>query len=100
MRAAEGDIMSDTTRATRLESGGFLLFLAAISLALLAVVLPFFQPLLWAVLAAILFQPLYRWFLTRRKGRETQAALHEVSPAEELNYSNKLNGGNVGSKCS
>ena len=75
MRAAEGTIMSEITRATRLESGGFLLFLAAISLALLAVVLPFFQPLLWAVLAAILFQPLYRWFLTRRKGRETQAAL-------------------------
>ena len=60
---------------TRFEQGGFLLFLAAVSLALLAVVLPFFQPLLWAVLAAIMFQPLYRWFLVRRKGRETQAAL-------------------------
>ena len=68
-------MMSDTTRATRLESAGFLLFLAAISLALLAVVLPFFQPLLWAALAAVMFQPLYRWFLARRKGRETQAAL-------------------------
>ncbi len=38
---------------------------------------------------------LYQW-----DNGETQAALHEVSPAEELNYSNKLNGGNVGSKCS
>ncbi|MBX7458562.1 AI-2E family transporter [Qipengyuania sp. 1NDH17] len=60
---------------TRFEQGGFLLFLAAVSLALLAVVLPFFQPLLWAVLAAIMFQPLYRWLLIRRKGKETQAAL-------------------------
>lgn len=60
---------------TRFEQGGFLLFLALVSLALLAVVMPFFQPLLWAVLAAIMFQPLYRWFLLRRKGRETQAAL-------------------------
>ncbi len=60
---------------TRLEQGGFLLFLALVSLALLAIVMPFFQPLLWAVLAAIMFQPLYRWFLARRNGRETQAAL-------------------------
>ena len=60
---------------TRFEQGGFLLFLALVTLALLAVMLPFFQPLLWAVLAAIMFQPLYRWFLVRRKGKETQSAL-------------------------
>ena len=60
---------------TRFEQGGFLLFLALVSLALLAVMMPFFQPLLWAVLAAIMFQPLYRWILIRRSGHETQAAL-------------------------
>ena len=63
------------THPTRFEQGGFLLFLALVSGALLIVILPFSQPLLWAVLAAVLFQPLYRWFLARRGGRETQSAL-------------------------
>ncbi len=58
-----------------IERGGFLLFLGLVSLALLAVVLPFLTPLLWATLAAIMFQPLYRWFLVRRPEKETQAAL-------------------------
>ncbi|MBX7481868.1 AI-2E family transporter [Qipengyuania sp. 6D47A] len=61
--------------ARPVERGGFLLFLALVSLALLAVVLPFFTPLLWATLGAILFQPLYRWFLARRPGKESQSAL-------------------------
>ena len=38
-------------------------------------VLPFLTPMLWAALAAIMFQPLYRWFLVRRPKKETQAAL-------------------------
>ncbi|MDG5747844.1 AI-2E family transporter [Qipengyuania sp. XHP0207] len=58
-----------------LERGGFLLFLVLVSLALLVVVLPFAQPLLWAALAAIMFQPLFRWFLSRAPGRDNQAAL-------------------------
>ena len=57
------------------ENGGFLLLLALVSAALLFVVWPFAGPLLWASLAAIMFQPLYRWFLTRRPGRENQAAV-------------------------
>ena len=57
-----------------LEHGGFLLFLALISLAALLVVLPFWGPLLWATLAAIMFQPLHRWFLARRLGKDSQAA--------------------------
>ena len=43
-----------------LEQGGFLLFLALVSAALIAIVLPFARSLLWAALAAIMFQPLYR----------------------------------------
>ena len=58
-----------------LERGGFLLFLALVTLALLVVVLPFAQPLLWATLAAIMFQPLFRWFLARLPERDNQAAL-------------------------
>ena len=59
----------------RVERGGFLLFLALVSLALLVVVLPFAKPLLWAALAGIMFQPLYRWFLVRRPRSPSQAAL-------------------------
>ena len=65
----------DEGKASALEERGFLLFLALVSVALLAIILPFFQPLLWAVLAAIVFQPLFRRFLQWRNGRETQAAL-------------------------
>jgi predicted PurR-regulated permease PerM len=39
------------------------------------VVLPFARPLLWAAMGAIVFQPLYRWFLLRRPGKESQSAL-------------------------
>lgn len=57
------------------EQGGFLLFLALVSLALLVVVLPFAKPLLWAALGAIMFQPLFRWFLAKRPEKRSQAAL-------------------------
>ncbi|MBX7541709.1 AI-2E family transporter [Qipengyuania sphaerica] len=60
---------------TRIEQGGFLLFLALVTIAALVVVLPFLNPLLWASLAAIMFQPLFRWFEDRRRGKPTQAAL-------------------------
>ncbi len=63
----------DRTRA--IERGGFLLFLALLSVAMLAVVWPFVAPLMWATLAAIMFQPLYLRMLAWRKGHENQAAL-------------------------
>ena len=53
---------------------GFLLFLALITLALIYVAWPFASALLWAVLAAIMFQPLYQWMLARLGGRENRAA--------------------------
>lgn len=61
--------------AEKVERGGFLLFLALITIALVIVVAPFLQPLIWAGLAAIMFQPMYRWFLQRMPGRENLAAL-------------------------
>lgn len=60
---------------TRIEQGGFLLFLALVTIAALVVVLPFLNPLMWAALAAIMFQPLFRWFERRLPGKDTQAAL-------------------------
>ncbi|WP_324828637.1 AI-2E family transporter [Qipengyuania zhejiangensis] len=58
-----------------MEQGGFLLFLGLVTLALIVVIMPFLQPLLWAMLAAIMFQPLFRRFHERSGGRENQAAI-------------------------
>jgi len=58
----------------RLESGGLILFLMLITVALLVVVSSFIGALLWAGLAAILFQSLFRWLLARWPGRRNLAA--------------------------
>ena len=58
-----------------LEQGGFLVFLALVTFAFLVVILPFLQPVLWAVLAAIMFKPLFARFLPRQLGHEGRAAL-------------------------
>ena len=66
--------MDGSTRE-KLESGGYLVFLALVTLAFLAVVWPFVMPILWAVLAAIMFQPLYRWFHDRMGGQNRAAIM-------------------------
>lgn len=55
--------------------GGFYLFLAAITFAMAYVVWPFAAPLLWAALAAILFQPLYQWIYTRSNDSPNKSAI-------------------------
>jgi predicted PurR-regulated permease PerM len=57
-----------STKSGSINQGGFLLFLAAITLATTYVVWPFAAPLMWGTLAAIMFQPLYQWLLARIKG--------------------------------
>lgn len=52
----------------RTERSGFVLFLALVSLALAYVAWPFASAILWALLAAIMFQPLYRWMAARLGG--------------------------------
>jgi predicted PurR-regulated permease PerM len=52
---------------------GFLLFLMLITLAFGYVAWPFASALLWAVLAAIMFQPLYQWMLGRMGGANRAA---------------------------
>lgn len=59
--------------AKPLEQGGFLVFLAVVSLVLLYIVWPFVAPLLWATLAAIMFQPLFQWFRKRMGGNNRAA---------------------------
>ena len=53
-------------RTEELQQTSFLIILAVVSLLMAVIVYPFAQPLLWAALAAIMFQPLNRWFLRQR----------------------------------
>ncbi len=62
-------------RTDELQHASFLLILAVVSVMMAVIVLPFAQPLLWAALAAIMFQPLYRWMLRGTRGRRNPAAI-------------------------
>ncbi len=66
---------SHTTPNDDLHQASFLLLLAVVSLLMAVIIYPFAQPLLWAALAAIMFQPLYRTMLRRVRGRRNPAAL-------------------------
>jgi len=57
-----------------LEQVSFLLILAGVTVMLTVIAWPFATPLLWAVLVAIMFQPLYRWSLKITRGRRNLAA--------------------------
>jgi predicted PurR-regulated permease PerM len=61
-------------RTEDLQQASFLIILAVVSLLMAVIVYPFAQPLLWAGLAAIMFQPLYRHVLRRMRGRRNPAA--------------------------
>ena len=65
---------SQPHRTDELQHASFLLILAVVSLLMVVVMWPFAQPLLWAALAAIMFQPLYRWMLRKMGGRRNAAA--------------------------
>ncbi len=57
-----------------LQQGSFLLILAVVTLMMAVIVWPFAQPLLWAALAAIMFQPLYAQMLRKTSGKRNLAA--------------------------
>lgn len=61
-------------RIGELQQTSFLLILAAVSLMMVVIAWPFATPLLWSALAAIMFQPLYRWVLARVGDRPNRAA--------------------------
>lgn len=67
--------MSESQRKPTIERAGFYLFLALVTLALLYVAWPFIGALLWATLAAIMFQPLFQHIAQRRPGRPNEAAI-------------------------
>ncbi|MDC8755521.1 AI-2E family transporter [Erythrobacter sp. sf7] len=62
-------------RTDELQHASFLLILAVVSLMMAVIVWPFATALLWAALAAIMFQPLYRWMLKKLNGRRNPAAI-------------------------
>lgn len=62
-------------RTDELQHASFLLILAVVSLMMAVIVWPFATALLWAALAAIMFQPLYRWMLRKLRGRRNPAAI-------------------------
>ena len=68
---------SDGT-ASRIEMGFFLGLLVVLSVLFLFVVSGFFQPVFWAVLIGVLFQPMQRWFEKRLSGRTSFSALVTV----------------------
>lgn len=61
-------------RTDELQHASFLLILGVVSLMMAVIVWPFATALLWAALAAIMFQPLYRWMLRKMRGRRNWAA--------------------------
>ena len=58
----------------KIESGGLTLFLALVTIALACVLFSFAGALLWAFLAAMVFQPLFHRLLDAWPGRPTLAA--------------------------
>lgn len=67
--------MQSTPLGNQIERAGFLLFLVLVTMALAVVAWPFVSPLLWAMLAAIMFQPLFRWLLARHPGGPNKCAV-------------------------
>jgi len=66
--------MDEPNHTNELEYASFLILLAAVTIMLLVIAWPFATPLLWAALAAIMFQPLYKWSLRKTRGRRNLAA--------------------------
>ncbi|PLK24116.1 AI-2E family transporter [Porphyrobacter sp. TH134] len=61
-------------RTEELQQASFLIILAVVSLLMAVIAYPFAQPLLWAALAAIMFQPLFRNVLSHMPERRNSAA--------------------------
>jgi predicted PurR-regulated permease PerM len=59
----------------RIERAWFFIFLATVTVAFLWLTLDFIEPVFWAAVLAIIFNPLHRQLETLLKARKTQAAL-------------------------
>ncbi|MBV1918588.1 MAG: AI-2E family transporter [Sphingomonadaceae bacterium] len=61
-------------RTWRFEDGGFLALILVITVAFAWLAVPFFGSILWGVIVAIVFRPVYLWLQTRLGGRSNLAA--------------------------
>lgn len=66
---------AEPNHSTELHHISFLIILALVTLLLFWIAWPFATALLWSVLAAIMFHPLYKWSLRKCRGRRNPAAL-------------------------
>ena len=67
--------MNLTPLGSDIERLGFLFFLVLVTAGLAYVAWPFISPILWATLAAIMFQPLFKWIHARNPEKPTRCAL-------------------------
>ncbi|MFL0354931.1 AI-2E family transporter [Erythrobacter sp. GH1-10] len=58
-----------------LQQISFLLIIVVVTFLLVWIAWPFATPLLWSALAAIMFQPLYKWCLKKCRGKRNPAAI-------------------------
>jgi len=63
----------------QIERSGFWLFLALVTLALVAIVWPFYKAVLWAGLAAIMFQPLHERVLAKMPNHPGRCAAATIA---------------------
>ncbi|MCK0129524.1 AI-2E family transporter [Erythrobacter sp. F6033] len=64
---------------TEIQQVSFLAVVGAVTFLLIWIAWPFATPLLWSALAAIMFQPLYKWVLIKVRGRRNPAAIITLS---------------------
>src|SRR4051812_363543 len=61
-------------RSLRIEDGGFLVLVLLVTLAFVWLCLPFFGAILWGVVVAIVFAPVYRGLVLQTRGHRNTAA--------------------------
>lgn len=69
------DMVGEQHHTSEVEQVSFLIILAAVTFMLVWIAWPFATALLWSALAAIMFQPLYKWVLVKVRGKRNPAAL-------------------------
>lgn len=60
------------------QRASFIILVVLVTVAFVCLLLPFYSALLWAVILAVLFNPLQRWLVARLRGRRTLAAAVSV----------------------
>ena len=70
---------TDPAPARALDRNAFLILLAVLTIALAAIIWPFYGAVFWGAVLALLFEPLYRKLAARLRNRRTLAALVTLS---------------------